>query len=328
MTRLKPGRNPVQRRIGTTKVSGGVSRRRFSGMLASFVGIPFLDLPGFGGTSIPDEFLFSPQTDGVDSYPLFDEAVSQVLPASGFQTRIALNDSIVKLVEHGVIDPGKFFALYGTSGPHPEEFASVLSKPSPQRIPLTNYNASYYVNLLWPVGLATHMRGNADSPINGDSLYGFASTGGWTLGREENGGAYFDKFPILDLTDEQAARVVAIAEATYRPCCNNSTFYQDCNHGSALLGLLQLGAAQGLGDDELYREGLAFNSFWFPDYYVRTALFFKVVEGKEWPDVDPRVVLGFDYSAGGPWQENVAARLEAYPDLIPPEPGGGAGCGV
>ena len=61
---------------------------------------------------------------------------------------------------------------------------------------------------------------------------------------------------------------------------------------------------------------------------VRIALFFKVVEGTEWPDVDPRVVLGFDYSAGGPWQENVAIRLEAYPDLIPPEPGGGAGCGV
>lgn len=306
-------------------IARGMSRRRFSGMLASFVGVPFLDWSGVGGTYIPDEFLF-PSATGL--YPRFDEAVSHVLPDEGFQSRIALKDAILKLVEHGVIDRGKFFALYGTSGPHPGEFAEVLSEPSPNEILLTSYNANYYVNLLWPVGLATHMAANADSPLNGDSLYNLASTGGWTLGHEENGGAYFDKFPIVDLTDEQAARVVAIAESTYRPCCNNSTFFQDCNHGSALLGVLQLGASQGLNDDELYREALAFNSFWFPDYYVRTALFFKVVEKTEWPDVDPRVVLGFDYSAGGPWQENVAARLETMPGLIPPEPGGGAGCGV
>jgi len=294
-------------------------------MLLSVAGLPFLDWPDILGAPVPDEFPI-PVPPG--SYPLFDEAVSRVLPETGFQSRIALNDSIVRLVNHGVIDRGKFFALYGTSGPLPGEFAQVLSEPSPREIRLTAYNANYYVNLLWPVGLATHMAANADSPLNGDSLYNFASTGGWTLGREDNGGAYFDKFPIVDLTDEQAARVVAIAKSAYRPCCNNSTFFQDCNHGSALLGVLQLGAAQGLNDDELYREALAFNSFWFPDYYVRTALFFKVVEKTEWADVDPRIALGLEYSAGGPWQENVAARLETMPGLIPPEPGGGASCGV
>ena len=294
-------------------------------MLASVVGLPFLDWSDIYGAPIPDEF---PIPIPPGSYPLYDEAISRVLPEKGFQSKIALKDSILRLVERGVIDRGKFFDLYGTSGPHPSEFTNVLSEPSNHEILLTTYNATYYVNLLWPVGLATHMAANAESPLNGDSLYSFASTGGWTLGHEENGGAYFDKFQIVDLTDEQAARVVAIARSTYRPCCNNSTFFQDCNHGSALLGVLQLGASQGLNDEELYREALAFNSFWFPDYYVRTALLFNVVEKTEWADVDPRVVLGFDYSAGGPWQENVAFRLQEYPDLIPPEPGGGAGCGV
>lgn len=172
------------------------------------------------------------------------------------------------------------------------------------------------------------MAAHAESPLNGDSLYNFASTGGWTLGREENGGAYFAKFPIVDLTSEQETLVVRLAQSIYRPCCNNSTLFQDCNHGSALLGVLELGASQGLNEDELYREALAFNSFWFPDYYVRTALFFKVVKKTEWSDIDPRIILGFDYSAGGPWQQNVAARLEAYPDLIPLEPDGAAGCGI
>ena len=40
--------------------------------------------------------------------------------------------------------------------------------------------------------------------------------------------------------------VISIAKNAYRSCCDNSTFFQDCNHGWALLGLLQLGAGQGL----------------------------------------------------------------------------------
>src|SRR3546814_19376416 len=89
--------------------------------------------------------------------------------------------------------------------------------------------------------------------MNGDSLYNFASTGGWTLGKEQNGGAYFNKFRIVELTPEQVALVTQVAKSTYRPCCNNSTFFQDCNHGSALLGLLHLGASQGLTENELYQ---------------------------------------------------------------------------
>jgi hypothetical protein len=277
------------------------------------------------GTAIAAE---SPFTLPALAYPLYDEAISRVMPKTGYRSRIALKDSILRLIDHGVIDRGKFFALYGRTGPHPAELANVLSEPSPHQIILTPRNAIYYVNLLWPIGLATYMAANMDSPVNDDGLYNLASTGGWTLGHEVNGGAYFNKLHIVALTTEQEARAVAIAKSTYRPCCNNSTFFQDCNHGSALLGVLQLGASQGLDEDELYREALAFNSFWFPDHYVRTALFFKVVRQTEWPDVDPRVVLGFDYSASGPWQYNVAAPLKRMPGLIPPEPGADAGCGV
>jgi hypothetical protein len=297
-------------------------------MLFSAAGLPLLDWQHLGGLLPPEEPDPFPIAVPAPSYPLYDEAVSRVLPEKGFQSKIALRDSIVKLAEHGVIDRGKFFDFYGASGAHPDEFINVLSEPSNDQILLTTDNSTYYVNLLWPVGLATHMGANAESPLNGKSLYTFASTGGWTLGREQNGGAYFNKLPIVKLTKGEEARVVRIAKSTYRPCCNNSTFFQDCNHGSALLGVLQLGASQGLSDDEIYREALAFNSFWFPDYYVRTALFFKVVKNTEWPDVDPRVVLGRDYSAGGPWQQNVAAKVEAMPGLIPPAPGAGAGCGV
>jgi hypothetical protein len=297
-------------------------------MLFSAAGLPLLDWPNLSGILTPEPPEPFPLSGPTISYPLYDQAVASVLPQRGFQSKIALKDSILRLVEYGVIDRAKFFDLYGLNGPHPDEFANILSEPANQTILLRAANAAYHVNLLWPIGLATRMAANADSPLNGDSLDNFASTGGWTLGREQNGGAYFNNLPIVRLTKAEEARVVRIAKATYRPCCNNSTFFQDCNHGSALLGLLQLGASQGLSVDRLYHEALAFNSFWFPDYYLRTALFFKVVKKMEWAEVDPRVVLGFDYSAGGPWQHNVAAVVDRMPGLIPPAPGGGAGCGV
>ena len=323
--------SPLPDEINRTPESSakkGISRRRFSAMLFSIAGLPLLDwqqelLLGI----VPEEPDAYPIIPPPASYPLYEETLSRVLPAKGFQSRIALKDSILRLVEHGVIDRGKFFMTYGQNN-YPAEFANILSQPSHREILLTTANANYYVNLLWPIGLATRMAANAESPLVGESVDGFASTGGWTLGVAASGGSYFNQFSVVTLTEEQEARVVRIAKSTYRPCCNNSTFFQDCNHGSALLGVLQLGASQGLSDDEIYREALAFNSFWFPAYYLRTALFFKLVRNTEWAEVDPRVLLGRDYSAGGPWQENVASRVDAIPGLIPRAPGGGAGCGV
>lgn len=121
-------------------------------------------------------------------------------------------------------------------------------------------------------------------------------------------------------------QVLSIAQNTYRPCCNNSTFFQDCNHGSALLGLLELGASQGLTEDELYQEALAFNSFWFPQNYIQTALYFSVVKNTGWEDVNPKIVLGKDFSTISGWSGTVAKEV-ARRGLVP-QTGGGAGCGV
>jgi hypothetical protein len=165
----------------------GLNRRQFSTMLASVAGLPLINGPDL----ISGEFLFSTPS---GSYPLYDKAASHVLPKDGFQSRIALKDSILKLVEYGVIDRGKFFALYGRRGPQPAEFAEVLSDPSERPIRLTAANATSYVDLLWPVGLATHMAANAESPLYGSPVK-YASTEGWTLGREESGVVYFDRFP-------------------------------------------------------------------------------------------------------------------------------------
>lgn len=246
---------------------------------------------------------------------LFNEVAEKVLPKQGFQSKISLSDSVVQLVSYGVIDPEKFKGQ--------EE---VLTKPTDKKILLTRENAHYHVNLLWPLGLANYMSSNKSSPVNGKSLFNFASTGGWTLGKEKNGGAYFNKFKIVELTPEQESLVTKIAKNTYRPCCNNSTFFQDCNHGSALLGLLQLGVSQGLSEDELYREALTFNSFWFPDNYLQTALYFKVTKNIEWENVSPQEVMGKDFSSISGWSKNIHEKIKQLGIL--PQKEGGASCGV
>ncbi len=263
--------------------------------------------------------------------PVFDAVVAKVIPEKGFQSKIVLGDSIVKLVENGVIDGPKFEDIYKDRGGFPNGLKDILTAPSNKPILLTRDNASFYVNLLWPIGLANQMDSNNSSPINrdnGKSLFNFASTGGWNLGKEKNGGAYFNKLDIVKLTPEQEVLVTKIAQNSYRPCCNNSTFFQDCNHGSALLGLLQLGASQGLSEDELWREALAFNSFWFSQQYIYNGLYFKVVKGIDWDKVDPKVIMGKDFSSGS-GSGNIQAEVAKIPNLIPTRGhGGGGSCGT
>ncbi len=257
---------------------------------------------------------------------LVDDVTAKVLPEEGFQSKVALKDSIVKLADLGVIDREKFAALYANRGGLPGGLADVLDKASDAPILLTRENASHYVNLLWPLGLANYLEGNKKSPIVGEFLFRFASTGGWNLGKEKNGGEYFNKFPIVSLTPEQEAMVIRVAENVYRPCCNNSTFFQDCNHGSALLGLFALGAAQGLTEEDLYREALAFNSFWFPTNYAQLGVYFKAVKGIDWKDVDAKSVLHKDLSSVTGWYTNVNKPLQELGLL--PQVKIGSGCGT
>lgn len=264
---------------------------------------------------------------------VFEQTVARVIPESGFQSRIKLGESIVKLVQHGVIDTSKFENLYANRGGLPQELKKVLTARSNEPIRLTRQNASFYVNLLWPVGLANYMSSNTQSPINkltpvkGQSLHDFASTSGWNLGKEPEGGAYFNKLRIVELTPQQEALVVRIAKSSYWPCCDNSTFFQDCNHGSALLGLLQLGASQGLSEDELYREALAFNSFWFPRNYIYNALYMKAVKGQDWGKVDAKALMGSGFSSAS-GSARIQAEVAKIPNLIPKQNSEGESCSV
>lgn len=310
----------------TLQTTPGATRRRAVQLLASFATAPFV--VGFPESASAEDSGSSafPALTPEDGRALFQEALDAVLPISGFRSRIALRDSLLRLVAEGVIDPQQFAAVYEGRGGLPVEQKYQLRWPSHLPIHLTTDNAEYYVNLLWPVGLANAIPSNRASPMNGPSLSRFASTAGWTLGKD-HGATYFNRFQIVDLTPEQEELATRVAKNTYRPCCGNSTFFQDCNHGSALFGLLQLGASQGLDEGDLYEEALAFNSHWFPQNYIQTAVYFRLFENKDWKDIDPKLLMFARYSALGPWQATVEARLAEIPNLLP-EPEGGQSCGI
>ena len=286
-------------------------------------------LPSIGDAQADSELVRRGTADkkAGDNYELYHQAVGAVLPWAGYVSRIALNDSIMRTISAGAIDRDKYLTLKGGAEYLPAVCLEALDRASNAPLHLTTANASQYVDLLWPVGLSNHLLANETGSIAGPDVNNFASTGGWNLGQAETGGQYFNKYAIIDLTADQQELAVRIAKSTFRPCCDNSTFFQDCNHGSALFAVLQLGASQGLDEDALYREALAFNSFWFPDTYVATALFFKAIHEVEWLDVDPKVIAGQDYSTASGWDRNVWRPLQARPDLLPP-PTNNVNCGA
>lgn len=254
------------------------------------------------------------------------KAARSVIPADGYKTSVSFGDSIQRLNAAGALDSDKFRRLYQSRGGLAPWVERLLAAPSAEPITISLETAPYLLNLFWPIGLSTKAGFNEESPLNGDKLSFFASTGGWTLGREENGAAYFNQVEAVLLSEAQEKVVFDVAGNCYRPCCDNSTFFQDCNHGSALLGLLELAASQGIASEELYRTALAANSYWYPRQYVETAVYFKEVEGQSWHEVPPETVLGPRFSSASGWRRNVHAALEQAKLLPGASQGRQAGC--
>ena len=258
----------------------------------------------------------------------FRRAIGAVLPLQPVPTGLDLAPPIAKLVEAGAIEREKFVAAHENRGPLPEWVLRALDGKS-QELVLSVETAPYNLNLLWPLGLANKAAFNEDSPMKGDDLANYASTGGWSLGRGDNGAAYFNAVETLRLTSDRSDMVRRLAENVFRPCCGNSAFFQDCNHGSAMLGLIELAAADGRGPDEILELARAANGLWYPREYVEIALYFDAVEGQPWRDAPAERVLSEEFSSARGLQYRVRGAL-ARKGLLPGEAPsrGGSGCAV
>ena len=253
----------------------------------------------------------------------------QVNPAGGYALPVSYGNLGPRLLASGVIDYDAFAAIYENSGnPMTSAEVEILTHGSEEKIVITAENAHFLLNFFWAVGLVNKNSILTEGPMmqNSDGQVDrFASTGGWTLATKSVMELYAH-VDLISLTPEQQAHVEEVASAVYRPCCDNPTLFPDCNHGMAMLGLLELMASQDASADEIFGALKQMSPFWFPTQYHHLAMYFEQNGRGEWKDVDARLVMGQQYSSSGGWKQ-VNAWLEQSGALGSGSPGGGKASG-
>ncbi|MBL7036720.1 hypothetical protein ISR94_02650 [Candidatus Microgenomates bacterium] len=246
-----------------------------------------------------------------------------VIPENGVELPITWGDLGATMVEDGVIDEVKFRELFPEGFDEQEE--RMLVGGNNEKITMTEQNSRYMLDMLWAFGLANKNEiltsGEMTSEQYGGDASKFASTGGWSLSRG-NVMNHYSMHPYVVLDADQQDLVDKVSLNIFRPCCGNSTHFPDCNHGMAMLGLLELMAANNVDEKQMYQVALKVNSYWFPQTYIDLAVYFEE-QGQKWNDVDPKLVLGQEYSSG----QGYAQTRKKIISLPTPAAGGG-GCGV
>lgn len=187
-----------------------------------------------------------------------------------------------------------------------------------KKIKINQENSYFLLNFFWAVGLANQSKILDEGEMTKYGQVGnFASTGGWTLGKSDPMN-YYSKAKLITLTAEQEKLVDNVSSNIYRPCCNNSTAFPDCNHGMALLGVLELMAANGANENQMYDAAKYFNAFWFPGNYYDIAMYFKNKDGKSFKDIPGQLLLSRDYSSASGWQ--TVKKWLADKGLVQPPP--------
>ncbi|MBI2463071.1 MAG: hypothetical protein HYV65_02445 [Candidatus Spechtbacteria bacterium] len=256
--------------------------------------------------------------------PAYAALQDVVLPEDGVNLEVKWNDIGKQMTDSGVIDGPRMEEMYAKRGQAlSDEDKNLLYGTANGSLTMNAKNSNYLLNLFWALGLG-NKNDILDSGPMKDEKYGgadrFASTGGWTLAKGDAMNHY-SHYSFITLTTDQQQMVERVAKGIYRPCCNNPVYFPDCNHGMAMLGLLELMASQGASEDRMYKIALQANSYWFPDTYLTIAQYFSK-RGVEWKDVDAKEVLGAAYSSA-------SGSQKIYQEVAPPtNTGGGGSCGA
>lgn len=225
----------------------------------------------------------------------------QVNPVEGYALSVAYGDLGPQLVNGGVFSYEAFAAIYENSGnPLTAEQIEILRNGSGTEIIINADNAHFLLNLFWAVGLANRNSILTEGPMvqrGREQVDRFASTGGWSIGNKPVTELYAS-MNLISLTPEQQDLVEMVASAIYRPCCDNSTLFPDCNHGMAMLGILELMASQGATADEMFEAAKYVNAYWFPQQTLDIAVYLQARENIDFASADARLVVSETFSSG------------------------------
>ncbi len=214
--------------------------------------------------------------------------IEEVTPKSGFVTKVHFGNIVSKMIEGGALVPKKLEdILKNRYGQKMKPKWLAILKGEDTNLEINKDNAVFMMYILWTFAKENKNQILDDSPFvkyfkNYDIGVGHAGYGDMSL---------------LTLTPKQQEIAKEVAENANRPCCNNSTAAPDCSHGYSALGLVELMASQGFTKTEIFNTFVEFNSFWFPETYIKDALYFKITKNEDWKDVDKEVIAGREYSS-------------------------------
>ena len=259
----------------------------------------------------------------------YEVLAKQVFPEEGYLLPVDFGDMGPQMAAGGVFDRDQFIRVYQEAGqPLTEDQLAILDGTYSGKISISHANAYFLLNFLWALGLSNKnpiLDFGLIQEYSDNNIENFASTGGWTLTvRPVN--KIFSSLKMIELTSDQQKRVEEAAAAIFRPCCNNPTLFPDCNHGMAMLGLLELMASQDASLEKMIQAAKYINAFWFPNQTLEQAIYFSKVEGKAFQDVDAKTILGPQYSSIAGFSK--VHQFLGEKQWLPAAPDSGGSCGV
>lgn len=319
--------------------------RRFFITRRDVILAPFTFLAGLGagyllwqrGSAQPQQFVQQSAAaapavvaaEPVSAVPTATPAPAPVHLPDSYTLPVALGDIGPQLIAAGAIDLPRFLQVYQQAGqPLTTQEQTSLMDGSDEQIVITQQNAYFLQNFFWALGLTNQnpvLTEGAMAKRSAGRIDRFASTGGWTLATKPVPELYASQL-LVSLSPEQQRRLDEAAAAVYRPCCDNPTAFPDCNHGMAMLGLLELMAAQEATADDLFEAAKFVNAFWFPTQMHEVAALLRVTEGIGYTDADARLIAGPNYASSSGFQ-SIHRWLVDSGNLGQPD-SGGSNCGV
>lgn len=206
---------------------------------------------------------------------------------------VVFGDVGPRLIEAGAIDLPRFLQVYQQAGqPLTMTQRAILTDGSDAEILINQQNAYFLLNFFWALGLANH------NPLLTEGLIAARSEGKIERLATKPIADVFAKTTLVALTPDQQTRLEEAVGGIYRPCCDNPTSFPDCNHGMAMLGLLELMAAKDASIDAMLDAARYVNAFWFPQQMHEIATLLKVTEGIDYANADARRMVSANYASG------------------------------
>lgn len=233
------------------------------------------------------------------------------------------------MINAGAFAYDAFVQVYDRAGqPLSEEQRAILQSGSDKLITIDHIDSYFLLNFFWALGLVNSnpiLVSGALVANGGGQIDGYASTGGWELAVKPIH-QLFSSASLVTLNVPQQSRLEEAVGAIYRPCCNNPTSFPDCNHGMAMLGLLEVMAAQSATVDEMLEAAKQVNTFWFPSQSQELALYYQSKNNLEFAAIPAREAVGSERFSGNGFAQ-VHEWLASNGKLNAPNQNGSS-CGV